>query len=219
MKREGLLLGGLGLATLLIVVAAAFFLSGPSQTQKTNETKVTDTALLLGPEDGRQAFGTPSAKVTIVEFGDFQCPACGAAFPIVKRIKEAYKDNVYFVFRNFPLPQHQNASFAAEATYAALKQGKFWELHDKLYESQEEWGEKGNASEIITNYAKDLGLDMTALHESVNKKAGNSKIQKDQNDGYQLGVNSTPTFFINGEKFTGVLPYDQFKKLIDDRLK
>lgn len=223
MRREGLILGGIGLVTLLIVIGAAFLLSGPSTPSNTAQSsgQVTDTALLLGPQDARYEVGTPSAKVTVVEFGDFQCPACGAAHPVVKQIINDYKGKIYFVFRNFPLPMHANAPLAAEAAYAASLQGKFWEMHDKLYESQGEWGEKSGsqAKDLILGYAKDLGLDMNKFSEDLDKNAGNDKIQKDQNDGYQLGVDSTPTFYINGSKFAAVMSYDEFKKEIDDRLK
>lgn len=220
MRREGLILGGIGAVTLIIVIVAAFLLSGPQSSTKSS-TKVTDTALLYGPEAERESVGTPSAKVTIVEFGDFQCPACGTVYPIVKKIKADYKDKIYFIFRNFPLAQHKNGAVSAEAAYAAGLQGKFWEMHDLLYESQLEWGEKpeAQAKSLITGYGQTIGLDMDKFNESITNNAGNTKIQKDQNDGYALGVDSTPTFFINGEKFAGVLPYDQFKKLIDDRLK
>lgn len=222
MRKEGIILVGIGVITLLIVVGAAFFLSGPStpNTPK-GEGNVSDTQLLLGPEQERMTEGTPSAKVTMVEFGDFQCPACGAVHPAVKQIVSEYKDKVYFVFRNFPLPMHPNAPLAAQAAYAAGQQGKFWEMHDKLYESQDEWSEKpsGQAKDILTSFAKDLGLDMTKFESDLTKNAGNTKIQKDQNDGYQLGVDSTPTFYINGTKFSAVLSYDQLKKEIDSRLK
>ncbi|MEK7604932.1 MAG: thioredoxin domain-containing protein [Patescibacteria group bacterium] len=221
MRRESLILGGIGAVTLIIVVVAAVLLSGPQSQSKNSTSKVTDMALLYGPEAERESTGTPSAKVTIVEFGDFQCPACGAVYPIVKKIKADYKDKIYFVFRNFPLPQHKNGAVSAEAAYAAGLQGKFWEMHDLLYGSQVEWGEKpeAQAKSLITGYGQTIGLDMDKFNESVSNNAGNTKIQKDQNDGYALGVDSTPTFFINGEKFAGVLSYDQFKKLIDDRLK
>lgn len=221
MKREGLILAAIGVITLVIVIAAAFLLSGPSTPATQSSGKVTDTALLLGPANTRNEMGTSSAKVTIVEYGDFQCPACGSAHPIVKQVLNDYKDKVHFVFRNFPLPMHANAPFAAEAAYAAGLQGKFWEMHDKLYESQDEWGEKtgAQAKALIAEYAQDMGLDMTRFTDDINKNAGNDKIQKDQNDGYQLGVDSTPTFYINGTKFAAILSYDQFKKEIDDRLK
>ncbi|HVZ58316.1 MAG TPA: thioredoxin domain-containing protein [Patescibacteria group bacterium] len=221
MRREGLILGGIGLITLVIVVGAAFFLSSPQGVTPNTPAKVVDTALLYGPEKDRESMGSPSAKVAIVEFGDFECPACGAAHPAVKRILADYKGRIYFIFRNFPLPMHPNAPMAAEAAYAAFKQDKFWQLHDQLYEAQDEWGEKSatDAKNLVTGYVQSLGLNMTQFTNDLNSNAGSAKIQKDQNDGYQLGVDSTPTFFINGEKFAGVMTYDQLKQQIDDHLK
>lgn len=214
-----MILGGIGFVTLIIVIIAAIFLSGPqSQTRQADKNRITDTELLLGPKEGRLAVGTPSAKVTVVEFADFQCPACGAAYPIVKKIKEEYKDKVYFVFRHFPLPGHKNALQAAYAVEAAASQGKFWEMHDRLFESQEAWSEINNAQELFKTYAVELGLNTEQFMESIKTRIGKDKISKDQNDGYQMGVNSTPTFFINGEKFTGVVDYEQFKRLLDERL-
>lgn len=223
MKREGLILTGIGLFTLLLVVGAALLLSSPvsSPDVKSQGQTVTDKGLLLGPEEQRNSLGTASAKVTIVEYGDFQCPACGAVDPTVKKIVQEYKNKVYYVFRNFPLPMHANAQLAAQAAYAAGQQNKFWEMHTKLYEKQSEWGEKsgGQTKELIVGYAKELGLDISRFTVSVDGNAGSDKIQKDQNDGYKSGVDSTPTFFINGVKFSAVLSYDQFKKEIDSRLK
>lgn len=116
---------------------------------------------------------------------------------------------------------HPNAPLGAEAAFAAGQQGKFWQMHDALYENQLDWGEKSGsqAKTVIQGMAQNLGLDMTKFNEALDANAGKSTIEKDQNDGYKLGVNSTPTFYINGEKFAGVMTYDQFKKLIDDRLK
>lgn len=220
MKREGVILGGIGLVTLIIVVVAAVFLSGPSTPAKSS-TKVTDPLLLLGAKDQREEAGSESAKVTIVEFGDFQCPACGAVNPTVKKIIADYKDQIYFVFRNFPLPMHANALVSAEAAYAAGQQGKFWEMESMLYESQLEWSEKSGdeAKKIIRGYAEELELNMEQFNQSLDTSKGAAKIQKDQNDGYQLGVDSTPTFYINGEKFAGGMTYDKLKALINEQLK
>lgn len=218
MKKEGVILGLIGLVTVVIVVGAAMLMSQP-KTDTPQGATITDTQLLLGPEKDRQITGTASAKVTIVEFGDYQCPACKLAHPIVKQILEEYKDKVYFVFRNFPLPMHQNAQLGATAALAAGAQGKFWEMHDELYENQEEWGESAKAKDVIKTFASDLGLDTVKFAEDLDSDIGKSVIEKDQDDGYKLGVNSTPTFYINGDKLPGVLDYDAFKKEIDKRLK
>lgn len=221
MKREGLILGGIGLVTLGIVIVAALFLSGPVNAPiSDNKEQITDKLLLLGPEDERNAQGTSSAKVTIVEYGDYQCPACGIVDPTVKRILKDYKNSIYFVFRNFPLPMHANAQLAAKTALAAGQQNKFWEMHTKLYESQSQWSDKSSsqARELYIEYAKELGLDTQKFINALDQNTGNAKIQKDQDDAYKLGVNSTPTFYINGIKFSS-LSYDQFKKEIDILLK
>lgn len=218
MRKEGLILGLIGLVTVVIVVGAALLLSQPGDT-KTESITVADKELLLGPEKDREAVGTPSAKVVIVEFGDYQCPACRLAKPVVGQIIEEYKDKVYFVFRNFPLPMHQNAVLSANAALAAGAQGKFWEMHDALYENQEEWGESPKAKDFIKAYASDLGLDAARFEADLDAQVGKAIVEKDQDDGYKLGVNSTPTFYINGDKFAGAIDYEVFKQEIDKRLQ
>lgn len=218
MKKEGIILGLIGLVTVVIVVGAALLLSQPKEASTQNAT-VIDKGLLLGPEKDRQAIGSPSAKVTIVEFADYQCPACRLAHPVVEQILEEYKDRVYFVFRNFPLPMHQNAVLAATAAQAAGAQGKYWEMYTSLYENQEEWGESSKAKDLIKSYAEDLGLDTGKFATDLDSQIGKAIIEKDQDDGYKLGVNSTPTFYINGDKLAGVIDYDAFKKELDKRLQ
>jgi protein-disulfide isomerase len=218
MKKETLVLGGIGLLTLIILVGAAF-LMGNSSAQPAQKT-VADKALLLGTKPHYE--GSPSAKVTIVEYGDFQCPACGAAHPTVRQIINDYKDKIYFVFRNFPLPMHQNARVAAAAAEAAGVVGgeaKYWEMHNKLYDTQDEWSESRNAPDIFAGYAKDLGLDVDAFKKAETNKSTLDTIQKDENDGLALGINSTPTFFINGEEYPAVMDYNTFKQKIDAVLK
>lgn len=215
MRKETAVLLGIGLVTLIIIVGAAFFLSSPI-TQQPAE-KVSDMTLLLGTKD--HMIGTESATVTVVEFADFQCPACGAAFPIVKQLTEEYKDRIQYVFRHFPLPGHKNARPAALAAEAAGMQGKFFEMHDKLFSTQADWSESNNPEEIFTGYAQELELDMEKYAADVKDPATNQKVEKGVTDGIQAGVNSTPTFYINGEKYTGVLSYDNFKSLLDEKLK
>jgi protein-disulfide isomerase len=163
--------------------------------------------------------GSDSAKVTIVEFGDFQCPACGAAHPHVKKLLADEKENVLFVFRNFPLQQHQYAKLAAEAAMAAGAQGKFFEMEDKLFTNQEIWMTSKDPMVNFKEYAEELALDVTKFEEEVTSEKYKDLIERDTNDGIALGVNSTPTFFINGEKFTEPATYDSFKKKIEELSK
>src|SRR3990167_10518745 len=131
---------------------------------------VADSNLLIG--QGSYMTGTKEAKVNVVEFGDYQCPACAYASPIVQQLVKAYKDNpnVNFVFRNFPLPQHSNAMISAEAAEAARAQGKFLEMSEMLYGRQNEWSGNPKALEIFVGYAKELGLDINLFTDSVSQE-------------------------------------------------
>ncbi len=162
-----------------------------------------------------------SAKVNVVEFGDFQCPACGAAQPILKKIIEEYKDNkdVNLVFRHFPLDSiHPNAHISSEAAEAAGAQGKFWEMYDKLYENQSIWTELPDPSDILAGFAQQLGLDVGKFKSEVSSRRYTDVIKADQEDGNKLGVNSTPTIYINGEKMDSY-QYDKLKSKIEEDLK
>jgi protein-disulfide isomerase len=205
---------GLIVITLAIIIGAAFFLGGtPQQPQ---EKPVADQALLLKADSHKT--GANGGKVTIVEFGDYQCPACGSAHPNVKEVLDEYKDRVTFVYRHFPLPMHQHARLAAQAAEAAAAQGKFWEMHDQLFTAQNEWSESKEPLELFKGYAQKLGLDVAKFEEEIKSKKYEEKIQNDVNDGNQAGVNSTPTFFINGEMHPQVLSVQEFKTEINKRL-
>lgn len=164
--------------------------------------------------------GKVDAKVTLVEFADFQCPACAAAHPVVKQILETYKDNADFNFvsRNFPLSSiHKYAMDSAGAAEAAGRQGKYWEMHNILYERQAEWAAP-QALEYFVQYATELGLDAEVLRQEVRDKKYADIINTDYADGTALSVNSTPTFFLNGQPLVGVPKYEDLKKSIDDQL-
>lgn len=146
--------------------------------------------------------GSPTAKVTMVEFGDFQCPACAQVAPQIKQVVEKYQSdpNFNFVFRNFPLPQHKNALASAEAAEAAGAQGKYWEMNYMLYERQSEWDDASNPIDIFVSYAQALGLDTAQFRSEVAAKKYAAVIAADLSDGNRAGVNSTPTLYINGMK-------------------
>lgn len=219
MSNETKILTGIGVVTAAVIIIAAFTLGGkPSQTTNQSST-VSDTAAKLLVRKDSPVTGPANAKVTIVEYGDFQCPACGAAYPIVKQIENNYKGKIKLVFRNFPLQVHPNAPTAAEAAEAAKAQGKFWEMYDKLYSNQNAWSDSTNPIDIFSQYAKDLGLNVEKFTQDVRSKKYASVIQQDMNDGNALGIQATPTFFVNKEMVVGVLPYDQFASKIDSYLK
>ncbi len=217
MSNELKALLGISVATVVILVGGVFFLSKSSSTQPGPTEKPVDRALLLKSDS--YAIGSPSAKVAIVEFGDYQCPACGSAYPIIKRITDDYKGKIYFQFRNFPLPQHQNAKLSALVAEASGRQGKFWEMHDMLYENQNEWGESNKPMGFFETYAKKLKLDVERLKKDIQEDALMKKIDRDTNDGGSAGVNSTPSFFVDGILLRGTPQYADLQKLIDSELK
>ncbi|MBN9632156.1 MAG: thioredoxin domain-containing protein [Actinobacteria bacterium] len=142
-------------------------------------------------------------KVTVVEFLDFECEACGAAYPVVEQLREQYKGRVTFIARYFPIPSHKNAMNAAMAAEAAGRQGKFTEMYSKLFQTQTQWAERqDDQSPALRSLAASIGLDMTQYDKDIADPTLRIRVTKDQADGVQLGVAGTPTFFLNGEKLT-----------------
>jgi protein-disulfide isomerase len=151
----------------------------------------------VGPGDHVQ--GRSDAPLTLVEYGDYECPYCGMAYPIVKRVQERLGDRLRFVFRNFPLAEaHPNATAAAELAEASAHQGKFWEMHDTLYENQRALG-----AASLLGYVRKLALDKDALESTLASGAPHQRVRADFMGGVRSGVNGTPTFFINGRRFDG----------------
>ena len=143
--------------------------------------------------------GTDDAPVTLIEYGDFECSYCGAAYPIIKEIQEQAGDRLRFVFRRFPLAQmHPHAEKAAEASEAAAAQGEFWEMHDTLYEHQDRLGLNS-----LVRYAGELDLDTDRFDRELREGVHENQVRKDFMSGVRSGVNGTPTFFINGKRFDG----------------
>lgn len=163
---------------------------------------------------------SPNAKVNIVEFGDFQCPACAAAYPIVEQLLALYKDNpqVNFVSRNFPLSQHQYALLTAEAAEAAGAQGKFWEMYRLIYTNYDQWVNSADPMSILVGYATQLKLDVNRFKTEVTANKYSAIIEQDKQDGLALGISSTPTFFINGVKEVGIQNFADFKNRVDAAL-
>ena len=143
--------------------------------------------------------GPGDAPVTLVEYGDYQCPFCGAAYPILKDVQARMADRLRFVFRNFPIStSHPNAELAAEAAEAAAVQGRFWEMHDLLYENQDRLG-----GEDLHVYAERLGLDLETFDSELAGHAYTARVREDFMSGVRSGVNGTPTFYLNGSRYDG----------------
>lgn len=163
--------------------------------------------------------GGSASKVTVVEYLDFECEACGAYYPTVERLKKEYGDSVTFVVRYFPLPGHRNSRTAAYAAEAAGKQGKFWEMYNILFTKQREWSEQKVANQSqFEKYAQEAGVDIVQWKKDV----ASAEVKKRVNDSYEeaknLQLTQTPSFFVNGAKIQNPRGYDAFKKLIDAEL-
>jgi protein-disulfide isomerase len=160
--------------------------------------------------------GEATASVKLIEYSDFQCPSCAKASGMLTELLKQDAGKIALVYRNFPLREiHPQANLAAQAAEAAGKQGKFWEMHDKLFESQISWAENRGAKDIFVSYAKDLGLDLNQFKKDLNAKEVRGLVQADYLSGLEQGISSTPTFFVNGKMMPNPGSITEFAKLID----
>ena len=188
----------------IAVLGGLVYLSGKNKIDVSSAdiNKVQSAAAQSG-EIADHVFGKADSKVVLIEYGDFQCPGCGAAYQPVKEVTEKYKGQVAFIFRNFPLTTiHPNARAAAAAAEAASLQGKYWEMHDKLYETQTTWQNLSGKerTDFFAGYATDLGLNVDTFKADIAGKNVNQKISFDQALGKKANVSATPTFYLNGQK-------------------
>jgi protein-disulfide isomerase len=173
------------------------------------------SAMLTQPVSAQDhAEGPADAPLTLVEYGDYQCPYCRAAYPVVKRLQKTLGKKLRFVFRNFPLTQaHPYALTAAQAAEAAALQGKFWEMHDLLFEEQALL-----KPEIIHSWGKRIGLDLKQFEDDIKESVVEKRIKEDRRSGIRSGVNGTPTFFINGIRYDGSHDYDSLLAGLESKL-
>lgn len=174
----------------------------------------TDTTSMLTPPVSNRdhAQGSPKALITLVEYGDFQCPHCGRAFPVVEQLRGEMGDRMRFVFRHFPLTNaHEHAQIAAEAAEAAAAQGHFWEMHQLLFTHQTAL----DASQLVL-YAGQLKLDVERFESSLSDHTYRNRVREDVVSGARSGVNGTPTFFINSLRYDGPADYSALLKTMDE---
>ncbi len=190
----------------LVVLGGLIFLSNKDKVNVDNVTTgVVQAAATQSGNIGDHVFGNAKSKVVMIEYGDFQCPGCGSAYPIITPLTEKYKDQIAFIFRNFPLTQlHPNAMTAAAVAEAAGLQGKYWEMHNKLYENQSAWNSLSASTRVdfFVSYAQSLGLNTTTFKNDLTGTAISQKIGYDQALGRKDGVTGTPTFFVDGKQTT-----------------
>ena len=200
MKNVPLLVGTI-FGTLLMIVGVAFFFSGSTPATDENAAPV-DQAVLM--ENATKVKGPAEATVTVVEFSDFECPACKGYQATVEQITKQYPDSVKIVYKHFPLDEiHPNARLASQASEVALEAGKFWEFHDKLFAAQTEWAEitdKKQLLEKFSEYAAELKIDKEEFLAKIESESIVQKVQSDKELGNSLTVQATPTFFVNGIK-------------------
>lgn len=166
--------------------------------------------------------GNKDAKVSVIEYGDFECPGCASYYPLMEQLVQEYGDKIQFSFRNFPLSRHLNAQITAEAAEAAGLQGKFWEMAGILYEKQDDWASadtKTIVEKYLNGYAASIGLDVSKFDSDIKSDQVKAKIKKDVKSGTDANLNHTPTFFINLKEIPDPKSYDEFKAIIDDALK
>lgn len=175
-------------------------------------------AVKLGA-DPPHALGDPDAPVMLEEFGDFQCPPCGLLHPVLTTMKAEFGPRLVIVFREFPMASiHAHALAAARAAEAAGRQGKFWEMHGLLYENQKAWHDASEAVPIFEDYANRIGLDLERFKRDVASKSVDQRIALDRARGYWIGVNGTPTVFINGREVPpDSLTTDKLRTLISEQ--
>jgi protein-disulfide isomerase len=157
--------------------------------------------------------GNPGAKVTLIEFADYECPHCRRFQPVLHQVLDEFRSEVKLYFKHYPLPQHTNARLAAEAAVAAQKQGKFWQYQDKLWEKSEEL-----TPAEIEKAAKEVGLDVTKFRQDVASEPVKARVQKDRSDGQAAGIEATPTLYINGREYTDGRDTDSLREWIKDAI-
>jgi protein-disulfide isomerase len=196
------------LIIVLVLVAAVagawIFMRSSRQTTGANANANANTGSPVAEPKGAEpphVRGNPSAPVTLEEFADFECGACGGYYPELKKIEAEFGENLRVIFRERPLvPPHQHALLAAQAAEAAGMQGRFWEMHDKLYENQAKWTEASDLVPIFVDYAKQIGLNADQFMKDLNGEEVAKRIFQDGKRAHALGINSTPTFFVNGKE-------------------
>ena len=205
----------LGLVLVVVVAGAAWWASqgavAPAPTTGALTTPVT-------ADDWRK--GAASSTITIVEYSDFECPACALYYPLLSQLVSDFPEQVAVVYRHFPLPQHRSAKLSAHFAEAAGRQGKFWEMHNLLFDNQATWTKNSAVANeaLFKTYAKQIGLDLVRLEADLADAGLAAAVEADYQSGERSGVNSTPSLFINGQKIKNPGNYEVLKQLVTNEL-
>ncbi|HEY2383979.1 MAG TPA: thioredoxin domain-containing protein [Terriglobia bacterium] len=204
----------------VIVIAVGIAAGAAVYLSRTPDQPVEDTGTAKPVQlKGGHFRGPENAQVTLVEFGDYECPSCGGFHPFVKEILSRYPDKLRLEFHHFPLiAVHPNAMLGAMAAEAAGDQGKYWEMHDALFEHQREWGESRNAEVIVMALASRIGLDMNKFMQELHSPAVQDRILRDETQAEQLKLNETPSFLIDGQRVYIKPSIEDFVNVIEAHL-
>lgn len=199
-----------GFIIILVLIVWGLIVAGNKEPKtKVNlktPSSISDNDHVKGPED---------APVTIIEYSDFECPACQMYYFVMERLLASSTIPIRFAYRHFPLSYHVNAVPASLASEAGGRQGKFWEMYSLIFENYTDWTGKGDASDIFAGYARDLGLDMEKYNSDITDPVLRKKISDNLEEGISIGVNATPTFFVNGKVITNPSSYNEFLSIIE----
>lgn len=197
-----------------LVVAGMIYLVSLQQTPSSNGDLVIDN--IITSEDWIK--GSRDAKVTLIEYSDFQCPACAYFSPVLNQLSEEFGNDLALVYRHFPLPSHKNAKPMAMIAEAAGKQNKFWEMHEIIFTNQNKWSNSSDVTEIGLDYAKQIGLDVERFEKDLNSSELKKEINGIINANSKLGISYTPSFFLNGKLIPNPRSYGDFKEVIAQAL-
>ncbi len=196
---------------ILVLVGGGYFYFLVRQNIASLESDTTQSKTLATTDDPYK--GPDDAAIIVVEFADFQCPYCRQSFPVVREIISQYEDRVKFIYRDFPLTSlHSQAQIAAEAGECAHEQDMFWPMHDKMFINQDDL-----SLNALQRYAREIEIpDPIQFNTCLTSRKYETEVNKDFSDGYFAGVDGTPTFFINGQEFTGAVSVENFKTVLDE---
>ncbi len=204
--------GGVVLGIIALVALLAMFGNGGPGTGS-------GTSLGVAVSTDDNAKGANDPRVTIVEYSDFQCPGCASTYPIIKQLVESFSEDVSLVYRHYPLRQiHSNAQLAGQAAEAAGMQGKFWDMHDVLFNTQSQWTNEADATEFFTKLAESIGLDLAQFATDLTSTEAVSLVNEDADDAARLRLPGTPSFFVNGTLIEHPGSYAGFKSLVEAEL-
>lgn len=214
MNSKGIFYGLVGLILIISVIGLASVSSNRSQEEKEKEQAI------LSVKEDDNVYSRNESKVALVEYLDFQCPACASTYPMVNKIKDEYKDKIQYILRHYPLSIHRFGFEASMAAEAAGKQGKFWEMVEVLFANQRTWAASSSdqIESIFKGYAQELELDIDKFISDYNSQEVKDRVRRDMTEGTEIGVNSTPTFILNGKVISNPRNIEEFRSLIDKEL-